>query len=117
MCFRAVDSLEKKEAGKLLPSHFRGSEALIIPDAISLVSIPLFIGWEEGVSMGVWSIHLNSSAATTKSIGIKVAELRRNRFLLWHLGHPENDRIHPSRSMSLYLTWRDFDLVTHFASN
>ncbi len=40
---KAVSNIEKKEPGKLFPSHFRGSETLIEPDVISLVFILIFM--------------------------------------------------------------------------
>ena len=45
------------------------------------------------------SQYLSSSNATTKGLSNLVVQLRRERYLEWHLQHPENDNVHETRSM------------------
>ena len=43
--------------------------------------------------------YMAGSSATTKGFAATVVQLRRDRYLDWLLLHPENENIHPSRSM------------------
>ena len=72
------------------------------------------------ISFRCWVLlpgYLCSSDATTKGLAAFIVELRRQRFLRWHLEHPENTDVHESRSVCVSMSLHAFVphvLGTHF---
>ncbi len=101
---RAVAAFERTVGAENLKlSFFRGFETLFPPDMEELIA-----RWRFILLMGNILLYLHllltcmqGKMASARSITKKMKELKINRYLTFHLLHPEMgpDRIHPSRSV------------------
>jgi hypothetical protein len=91
-----VGAIALLESRGKVPLHcWRGAEGLTPPDLDALL---LWAPPWGGVQS---ETHSKAPAASPKTIAVTIARLRCEREVHWHFFHPDNDSIHPTRSVLL----------------
>jgi hypothetical protein len=95
----AVAAIKSVDDQDLRPSIFRGAENLIPPDvrALLLCLISEWLGKGSEINQGL--LICESKGVTAKMLQAEIIKLKKERYLQWHLLHPENTKIHESRSV------------------
>lgn len=97
----ALAMLEKSSTEPLRVGSFRELAGLVPPDLMRVLH-RLHFGFLMVYGNAKWGRALaamKQTGATLKGVMQLGKELREQRQLTWHLLHPENDLVHPSRSM------------------